>query len=287
MPDVSVIIPVYNRAAMVKDALKSVLSQTLTDIELIVVDDGSTDDTLEVLGSFSDPRLKVLSGKRKGVAAARNRAAMVSEGRYLAFLDSDDLWLPEKLEMQLPFHQKNKNMPLSHTDEIWIRNGKRVNQMKKHEKKGGRIFEHCLPMCRISPSAAIIEREYFLSIGGFDAKFCVCEDYELWLRVSAEHEVAYLDRKLTVKRGGHEDQLSRGTWGFDRFRVMALVKIIESGSLDDEQKKAACGVLAGKADILARGYRKRKRFRQAEKYLSIAAQANALVKNSGLIKGNE
>ena len=282
MPVVSVIIPVYNRPAMVKDAIKSVLCQSISDFELIVVDDGSTDKTLDVLNSFADSRLKILSGKRRGVAAARNRAARIAEGRFLAFLDSDDLWLPEKLEMQLAAQLENEKRPLSHTDEIWIRKGRRVNQMKKHAKRGGRIFEYCLPMCRISPSAAMIEREYFLNIGGFDEKFCVCEDYELWLRVTSTQEVSYLDRKLTIKRGGHGDQLSHGTWGFDRFRVMALVKIIESQSLDKTQMRAACKVLARKADILARGYKKRERHRQAGKYLSIAAQAGKLMKTTAV-----
>ena len=200
------------------------------------------------------------------MAAARNRGAKEAKGRFLAFLDSDDLWLPEKLQLQLEAHRQAPEMLISHTDEIWIRRGVRVNPMKKHAKKGGWIFEHCLPFCKISPSAVMIERRFFLSLGGFDESFRVCEDHELWLRITAQHPVLYLDRKLVIKRGGHSDQLSSSGWGFDRYRVKALEKLINQEELTASQQKAALLELSRKAGILARGYRKRNKLHQAQRY---------------------
>lgn len=177
LPEVSVIIPTYNRAHMLGDALRSVLGQSFTDFELIVVDDGSTDDTESLLSSWTG-RLEVIKTNRRGVSASRNLGAQQAHGRWLAFLDSDDLWLPEKLELQLEAHHQQPEFLISHTDEFWVRRGVRVNPMKKHAKLGGRIFEYCLPMCRISPSSVLIDRGLFSRIGGFDQHYRVCEDYE-------------------------------------------------------------------------------------------------------------
>lgn len=265
LPEVSVIIPTYNRAHMLSDALRSVLGQSFTDFELIVVDDGSTDDTQSLLSSWAG-RLEVIKTNRRGVSASRNLGAQQAHGRWLAFLDSDDLWLPEKLGLQLEAHHQQPEFLISHTDEFWVRRGVRVNPMKKHAKLGGRIFEYCLPMCRISPSSVLIDRGLFSRIGGFDQHYRVCEDYELWLRITARHPVLYIHRKLVVKRGGHEDQLSSSHWGFDRYRVRAIRKILESGILTDSLRLAALKELAAKSHILALGYSKRNKKLQAGRY---------------------
>ena len=265
MPEVSVIIPSFNRAHMLGDAVRSVLGQSFTDFELIVVDDGSTDDTAGVLGSWAG-RLEVIKTRRRGVSASRNLGAEHACGRWLAFLDSDDLWLPEKLELQLEAYHRQPDFLISHTDEFWVRQGVRVNPMKKHAKRGGTIFEYSLPMCRISPSSVLIDRELFSRTGGFDEQYRVCEDYELWLRITARHRVLYLDRKLVVKRGGHADQLSSSHWGFDRYRVRAILKTLESGILTGTQHLAALKELQAKSHILALGYGKRNKRLQAARY---------------------
>lgn len=257
MPQVSVIIPTYNRGeTLLADAVESVLDQSFDDFELIVVDDGSTDGTAELLKCWSE-RIHTIRTKRRGVASARNSGAAAACGRWLAFLDSDDRWLPEKLELQLAAHREHSEFRFSHTDEMWMREGRRVNPLKKHAKRGGRIFEYCLPMCRISPSAAMIDREFFLDLGGFDESFRVCEDYELWLRVTARVPVLYLDRPLVVKRGGHPDQLSASHWGFDRWRARAIRMIIDGGMLGGSQRRTALGELVHKCRILENGYEKR------------------------------
>ena len=272
MPEVSVILPTYNRAGMLGDAVGSVLSQTFRDYELIVVDDGSSDDTPGLLAAWADD-ITVLRTRRQGVAAARNYGVSNSAGRYLAFLDSDDLWLPGKLECQLRAHRAHPEMRISHTDEIWVRKGRRVNPKDKHAKRGGWIFQYSLPMCRISPSSVIIERSLFEEVGGFDRRFCVCEDYELWLRITAANQVLYLDRKLTIKRGGHPDQLSAAAWGLDRFRVKALLKLLDLGTLSRDQRRDVFAELERKTRILADAYAARGKTRQAGYYAGLAAKA--------------
>jgi glycosyltransferase involved in cell wall biosynthesis len=259
---------------MLADALESVLNQTFGDFELIVVDDGSTDGTAELLTGYAG-RLRVLSEGRRGVSGARNLGARTARGKWLAFLDSDDLWLPEKLELQLEALDSYPEYRFCHTDEVWVRRGRRVNPMNKHAKRGGRIFEYCLPMCRISPSSAMIEKKLFDSLGGFDTSYRVCEDYEFWLRLTACEPVLYLDRKLLVKRGGHDDQLSGSHWGFDRWRVRAIRKVLAGGTLDREQRAAAVGELLRKAEILEQGYAKRGKRLQALRYRRIISAVNS------------
>ena len=281
MPEVSVIIPTYNRAGMLGDAVGSVLGQTFRDYELIVVDDGSSDDTPRLLASWAD-KITALRTRRQGVAAARNYGVSNSAGRYLAFLDSDDLWLPEKLECQLRAHYAHPEIRIGHTDEIWVRKGRRVNPKDKHAKRGGWIFQYSLPMCRISPSSVIIERSLFEEVGGFDRRFCVCEDYELWLRITAANQVLYLDRKLTIKRGGHPDQLSAAAWGLDRFRVKALLKLLGLGTLSRDQRRDVFAELERKTRILANAYASRGKSRQAGYYAGLAAESIKIFASTGV-----
>ncbi len=248
------------------------LGQTFTDLELIVVDDGSTDQTADLLAGYGN-RVKVIRTGRHGVSAARNSGAQAAAGRWLAFLDSDDTWLPEKLECQLEAHNSEQGIKFSHTDEIWIRRGRRVNPMKKHGKRGGRIFEWCLPICRISPSSAMIDASLFRDMGGFDTRYRVCEDYEFWLRLTAAQPVLFVDQQLLVKHGGHEDQLSSSHWGFDRWRVRALRGIIDSGVLSSGQKLAAIEELLRKAVVLEKGYTKHGKRMQAVRYSRIIEAA--------------
>ena len=273
LPEVSVIIPTYNRAGMLAEAINSVLGQSFRDLELIVMDDGSTDGTQALLCQWAG-RIETLRTGRHGVSAARNAGAARARGRWLAFLDSDDLWLPEKLELQLAAHHAAPELLCSHTAEIWVRRGVRVNPMRKHARQGGWIFEHCLPMCRISPSSVLIDRWLFQRLGGFDRRFRVCEDYELWLRLTALFPVLYLDRPLVIKRGGHADQLSASHWGFDRFRVRALVKILGT-DLKPTFRLAALRELSRKARILFEGCRKRGKNIQASRYARLAEWADS------------
>jgi glycosyltransferase involved in cell wall biosynthesis len=236
---VSVIIPTHNRPKFIKEAIASVKAQTYRNFEIIVIDD--------VLG--------------KGPSWARNRGAEKANGKYLAFLDSDDLWDKRKLEKQIDYLKKNRKFKACYTNEKWIRSGKHLNQLKKHRKFHGDIFEKCLPLCIISASSILMTRELFNSLGGFDESLPVCEDYDLWLRLSLRHPIAFIDQKLIIKRGGHADQLSKKYWGMDRFRIKALEKLFAE-KLSNEEQQLVLGELGNKYKILLNGFWKRKRYFQ-------------------------
>ncbi|HEX7027981.1 MAG TPA: glycosyltransferase family A protein [Gammaproteobacteria bacterium] len=252
---ISVIIPTFDRAHTLKRALDSVLQQTLPADEIIVVDDGSTDETADLMRT-EYPNVVYLRQDNAGVSRARNTGINAARNDWLALLDSDDEWHPRKLERQTEALRAQPQHRLCHTDEIWIRNGRRVNQMNKHAKRGGRIFQHCLPLCAISPSSVLMHRGLLDETGLFDETLPACEDYDLWLRITANHPVLYLDEALITKYGGHDDQLSRKHWGMDRFRIQALEKIINRGDLKPDDRRAALETLEQKLDILLTGARK-------------------------------
>ena len=250
--NISVIIPTWNRADRLANALQSVFAQSRPPAEVIVVDDGSTDDTRRLVHSqFRDARY--IYQQNKGVSSARNTGIQAASGDWIALLDSDDRWQPDKLEQQCEHLRARPDYKICHSDEIWIRNGKRVNPMKKHAKQGGHIFRHCLPLCAISPSAVLIHRDLFKEIGLFDERLPACEDYDLWLRICALHPVLYIDKPLITKTGGHADQLSRRYWGMDRFRIHSLEKLLASNTLDAANHTAALATLLDKLAIVIKG----------------------------------
>ncbi len=264
LPRVSVIIPTYNRWPLIEEAVASVLAQSFNDFELIVIDDGSTDGTVRQLAR-NDPRVRIYSQLRSGVSAARNLGVRAARGRYLAFLDSDDLWLTQKLAVQTAFMERHSECCICQTEEIWVRNGVRVNPRLIHQKPAGDIFLRSLELCLVSPSAVMMTRELFDATGGFDEALPVCEDYDLWLRIAVDHQVALIAEPLVVKRGGHADQLSRAIWGMDRYRVASLRKLLRSG-IRGERRAAAVATLRRKVSILAQGARKRGKVQEASEY---------------------
>lgn len=270
IPRVSVVIPTFNRWPLLGEAIDSALAQSYRDFELIVVDDGSTDGTARELPKMTS-RLRFLSTPRKGVAAARNLGVSLARGHYVAFLDSDDLWLRRKLEKQTEFMQQHPEFHICQTDEIWLRNGVRVNPRTVHQKPSGDIFIRSLDLCLVSPSAVMMTKALFERTGGFDEAFPVCEDYDLWLRISAQHRVPLIPDRLTIKRGGHADQLSRSAWGMDRYRILALQKVLSS-NLDCGQQAAALKMLRQKVAIVAGGARKRGREEEARALESLVVR---------------
>jgi glycosyltransferase involved in cell wall biosynthesis len=253
---ISVVIPTFNRANTLPRALDSVWTQTWPAAEIIVVDDGSTDGTDELVANCY-PDVRYLSQPQRGVSAARNRGIRAARSEWIALLDSDDAWLPTKLAEQTRLLRNRPGHRLCHTEEIWIRNGVRVNATKKHAKDGGHIFQACLPLCVISPSSALIHQSLFDEVGLFDERLPACEDYDLWLRICAREPVLFVDTPQILKYGGHDDQLSQRHWGMDRFRVQALRKLLATCDLAEDDRAAAAAMLAKKAGIIARGAEKR------------------------------
>jgi glycosyltransferase involved in cell wall biosynthesis len=267
-PGVSVVIPTCNRAWCLGEALDSVLAQDFRDFELIVVDDGSTDGTAGLLAGYGD-RIRVVSQENRGVSAARNAGIAAARGGLIAFLDSDDLWLPGKLAAQVAFFAAHPAALICQTEELWVRNGRRVNPGRRHRKRGGLIFEPSLELCLVSPSAVMARRELFAAVGLFDEALAACEDYDLWLRVACRIPVHLIETALIVKRGGHPDQLSRAP-GLDRHRIASIVKLLDGGALSCGQRRAAAEVLRRKCAVYAGGCRKRGRFEEAEGYERLA-----------------
>jgi len=267
MMNVSAVIPTFNRGHCLLRAINSILAQTTPVDEIIVVDDGSDDKTYDLLvkSELLDmrgqmPNIRYLYQENKGVSAARNLGIKEAEHEYIALLDSDDAWTETKIERQaLKLVGKNFSCRIIHTEEIWLKDGQRINPKKKHKKGGGFIFEKCLPLCCISPSSVLLHRTLFNEYGFFDEKLPACEDYDMWLRLCAFEEVLFVEEALTIKYGGHADQLSRAFWGMDRFRVQALEKLINSGKLSKTQRSQALEMLVKKIEILLLGAKKREK----------------------------
>lgn len=271
---VSCIIPTYNRAYCLRRAIDSVLKQTDQNFELIVVDDGSTDETIELLKEYqADGKLKVLRQENRGVSAARNFGAAQARGEWLAFLDSDDEWLPEKLSLQRKIWQSSPELLWVHGEEIWYRHAKRVNPKKIHQKSGGDIFERSLRLCLVAPSSVVIKKELYQQHGGFDESFAVCEDYDFWLRLSKDHPIGFCKDPVQIKYAGHEDQLSTRYKAMDDWRLRSILQILESGGLAVERRSRVLEEFLRKAHILLTGYKKHGREQDRQRVSSMVKQA--------------
>jgi len=262
---VSIVITTYNRRSFLKEAVLSVINQDYQDKEILVIDDGSTDRSFEEVRGLP---LRYVWKENRGISSARNMGINISRGEFIAFLDVDDLWKKGKLTRQLEAMIENQ-IDISYTDEIWIRNGEHLNQKDRHKKYSGDIFERCLPLCIISPSSVVIKRKILDEVGLFDETLPVCEDYDIWLRITSRYPVLFIDKPLIIKRGGHKDQLSRAYEAIDRFRIQSLAKIIQSNTLNPEMKNAALSELKKKCRIYAMGAEKRGRFKESDTYMQL------------------
>ena len=260
---ISVVIPTFNRISLVARAIDSVLKQSLNPYEIIVVDDGSDDGTSEMIQN-KYKSIKLIQQQNNGVSAARNNGIKHAKGDWIALLDSDDEWTEKKLENQVDRLIKTPEYDFCHTNEIWIRNGVRVNQRKKHEKYGGYIFDKCLDICRISPSSVLFRKNILDHVGWFDDQLPVCEDYDLWLRITAEYRILFIDDPLIIKYGGHDDQLSHGVEGIEFFRIKSLENLLDRTELSTDNRVFAIQMIIKKYNIYLNGLVKRKKQGEAD-----------------------
>ncbi|MBD3316213.1 MAG: glycosyltransferase [Chitinivibrionales bacterium] len=276
MPNVSVIIPTYNRASVIKRAIESVLAQDYRDYELIVVDDGSSDSGGRVIAGLlgGNPNCQFIRlNTNHGVSYARNTGVKHSRGTWIAFLDSDDQWFSSKLRKQILWLDANPAYRIAQTEEQWIRKGEKVNPPATHIKRAGDIFAVSLQRCMITPSSVILQRTLFDEFKGFNESLPACEDYDLWLKITARYPVGLIPEKLMIRYGGHEDQLSASVMGLDRFRIRALLDLLKGNHLDARKKRLVVDTLVKRCSIVAQGYRKRDNIELYERYRKIAATA--------------
>ncbi len=250
--EISVVIPTYNRRHTLDRALQSIADQTSKVNEIILVDDGSTDGSCDMVNR-QFPQVKILRQSNLGVSAARNRGIAAAQFEWIALLDSDDSWMPQKIEQVRKAWLQHPEFVLYHSDEIWIRSGVRVNPKHKHRKSGGWVFESCLPLCTISPSATVMRRSVLESLGMFDEELPACEDYDLWLRLCHKFPIHYINQALITKYGGHDDQLSQQHPAMDRFRIRILHRLLKTATLQPDYYRAAEATLLEKLDILING----------------------------------
>ncbi len=258
MPFFSVIIPTYNRQDRISLTIDSVLSQTYDDYEIIVINDGSTDNTYNVLQQYEDKIISIYQ-KNEGVSSARNKGIAISKGKYVAFLDDDDIWGKNKLQKHFDFISNHPEIEIHQSDETWIRNGKHFNKKKIHQKLSGNIFKESLNMCLISPSAVVIKKNIFTKYGLFDQLLPACEDYDLWLRISLHNKIGLINEELLKKNGGHGDQLSQKYWGMDRFRIYSILNLLLDDKFENHEKdkELAKNIVMQKIEILINGSKKR------------------------------
>jgi glycosyltransferase involved in cell wall biosynthesis len=279
MFDVSVIIPAFNRWPLLSEAVTSVMRQRDIDFELIIVDDGSTDETAARLPRLvselsSAHPVQFLRTDNHGPAAARNRGVDAARALLIAFLDSDDLWQPGKLSRQFEYMKHKPECQVSQTEEIWNRRGVRVNPGRRHRKRAGNFFLDSLRTCLISPSAVMMRTSIFHELGGFDEDMRAAEDYDLWLRLLLRHEVDLLPDRLVIRRAGHPGQLSSTMPALDRFRILALLKLLLRSDLGATQRGAVCDVLVEKCGVYGKGAKRRGKTSEAAWIAGLAEMAD-------------
>ncbi|MBU1043307.1 MAG: glycosyltransferase [Candidatus Omnitrophica bacterium] len=268
-PYFSIIIPTFNRCDFLNQAIKSVLSQTNTDFELIIIDDGSTDNTAQMIKDIPDKRLIYIYQDHTGVSRARNHGIELAKADFIAFLDSDDCFKPEKLAISRDYINRFPDIHIFHTEEIWYRNQKLLNQKKIHQKPDGWVFDNALQLCCIGMSTTVVKKQLFKHIGCFDQTMMACEDYDLWLRASIVYPIKLIPHVLTIKHGGHADQLSRQYPAMDTLRIYAINKLLKTAQLNDHQRNSAIKALKEKCLIYISGAQKRGKTEQVKQYTDL------------------
>lgn len=217
LPKVSIVIPTYNRAEMLKQALRSVLAQTFTDYEAIVVDDGSTDNTREAVESFRDERVRYVWQENQWLAAARNTGIAHATGDLVAFLDSDDLWFPNMLELLVPAFERYPQAGLVYSSHARVFDDISFPYLQdfvcgREQEMVGNQYHYFLTGDKMGVDEVLVRRELFDKIGGFDRSLRYCEDWNMWLRIAKEADFCYIPGPVSAVRV-HQGQMSKDDAG--------------------------------------------------------------------------
>jgi len=235
MPNISVIIHTYNNEKLIAETIESVLRQTYKDYEIIVVDDGSTDNTRTVLQPYMD-RMRYHYKENGGIPSAKNAGIRLSEAGFIAFLDHDDLWVPDKLKIQIDYFNKNPQVGLVYSKYITFSNGK---ELRTNPKKGysGWVFSKLISRSFIQTSTVMVKRECLDAVGPFDESFTLSDEYDLFLRIAKRYQCGFVDKELTRYRI-HDRNASKDDLRFDMENLKVFKKIYDnSNGLDTKCKK--------------------------------------------------
>lgn len=202
MAEVSTIIPAYNCEDYIKETVESVLAQTYKDIEIIVVDDGSTDRTGEILKDFGSKVEYIRQSKNTGPSAARNKGIERARGKYIAFLDHDDVWTPNKIEEQIKLLESNKDLALAYSNCYNVNQsdlaiGTLFDIARPHR---GFVFENLLLDNFIPTSSVVVRKEILNEVGGFNERFLISQDFDLYLRIAQRYEIDFVNFPLLKHR---------------------------------------------------------------------------------------
>ena len=259
---VAVIIPVRGRPRLLERALQSVLDQSVAPAEVLVIVDetprGGAADADSATG-FADSfaargaGFTVLHSDGRGPAAARNLGARAARTKWLALLDSDDTWSPEKLALQLAYREKRPQLHGCQTLESWFRDGVELQQPQRLRPRPGRFLRDSFFTCLVACSAVMIRRDTLLGLGGFDESYVVCEDFELWLRYLEQYPMGLVPLALTQKHAGGWPQQSQSQTMLDAVRIRAILSAVDRKTISAEERVAAHAACSQKLEILGRG----------------------------------
>ncbi|MCU0722688.1 MAG: glycosyltransferase [Planctomycetes bacterium] len=244
----SVVVPTFERRGFVVEAVRSVLAQTWRDLEAVVVDDGSTDGTAEAVAAIGDPRVRVVRKEHSGIAATRNRGIAEARGGFLAFLDSDDLWVPEKLEKQMALFRGDTGFVYARYRSV---SDGRTLRSKPVGGPSGRIYHALLRRIFVQTSTAVVRREAAEAVGPFDESLAYADEYDFFLRLAERFPCGFVDEDLVIYRihGGNESRREkvRVSENLEVYR-----RIFRREGLDRETRRIAAGRVARYAGQLAR-----------------------------------
>jgi len=252
-PEVSVVIPAYNAARYLPQAVDSALQQTFREIEVLVVDDGSTDDTPARLAAYGE-RIRVLRQVNAGVARARNAGSAAAQGRYVAFLDADDIWQTEKIQKQLEALAETPGHRACYTAFSSVSFDLTPLGVSRSARQGSLLQDLlCLGNVVGTPSTVVCERDLLVEVGGFDPDLSLGADWDLWLRLASRTTFAYVDEPL-VRYRIHEANMSREVALLERDSVRLLKKALADPALPAHLRTARGRVLGHNDRVLAGSY---------------------------------
>ena len=266
-PKISVIIPTYNRAQYVCRAIESVLRQTYRDYEIIVIDDGSTDNTKDVLSKYNG-RIKYVYQPNQGISNARNHGIRVSAGEYIAFLDSDDEWIPEKLAVQLELLENNKKLGIVCSKMIILDENGRECGMKP-EDRTGKNFKELIEIGGDLPTSSIMtRRECFDKVGLFDETLPMMEDFEMWVRIASQYDLDIFTTKVLAYYHKHAQQITKDMTLVYESTIKLQEKILHNFEhTPGFPEKVVRQRIAFNQYILSRIYHNDKRYKEAFRLL--------------------